>query len=355
MMTEVNKVKIAARLVGAASEPYVIAEAGVNHDGEVDKAHRLIAAAAHAGADAVKFQLFSAESLVAASAPVCDYQAEHVGPVTGQRELLRRLEMPRSAFVELKTHAEDAGLHFLATPFGLPELEFLLETLAVPAVKIASPDLVNLPLLSAAASSGVPMVVSTGAADMEEVDRAVAAIEQSGGKSRLVLLHCVSAYPTRLEDLRLRRMQSLRARYRVPVGLSDHSMETKSGACAVLAGAVVLEKHLTLGRGGSGPDHFFSLEPDQFRSFMQQVRRADRILGAPEIRHTDNEREVRLLARARLVASRAIRAGERVTAEAVAVQRPGDGIGPDRWDDVIGRVAVVDIPQDIPLAWSMLR
>ena len=346
-------VRIATRQVGEEHGVFIIAEAGVNHNGSVDSARRLIDAARAIGADAVKFQAFTADSLVAADAPLCNYQQTRAG-VAGQRDLLRRLELRRDDFATLKKHADAMGIAFLATPFGLDELRMLCD-LGVPAIKIASPDLVNLPLLAAAAETGRPLILSTGASELAEVDAAVETLFQRGATDRLILLHCVSSYPTQPSDARLRCIRTLADRFNVPIGFSDHTMRTDIGGVAVAAGAVVLEKHLTLDRRADGPDHFFSLEPRAFADYVTAARRAHQSLGDGVIRCSAQEQQVRELARGSVVAATYIPAGKRLTSDVLAIRRPAGGIEPARWATLIGRVAKTDIPADTRLSWSMLH
>lgn len=370
------------RPVGVRRPVYVIAEAGVNHNGEIKLAHRLVEAACEAGANAVKFQVFSADRLAAKTAPACRYQHRRAGAAVSQRRMLQRLELSPAAFRELKRHAERVGLHFLATPFGLEELRYLV-SLGVPAIKIASPDVVNIPLLSAAAATGWPLIVSTGAADLSEIDIAVRlingnaerpkrqyaemllarrnriaeAMRPSGGcaTTRLILLHCVSAYPTRPDQARLGCIATLARQFGVPVGFSDHTMSSTFSGLAVAAGAVILEKHMTLDRRMAGPDHFFSLEPAPFRRYVQSAQQAWQALGDGCVRTSAEEREVRCLARGSIIAAKAIRAGRMLRAEHLAIQRPADGIPAAAWSEIIGRVACTDIPADAKLSWDMLR
>jgi len=353
-MKEGPLVTIAGKPVGAGRPVYVIAEAGVNHDGDLGVACALLRAAKDAGADAVKFQVFSADRLVSASAPACSYQKDHDAKAVSQRAMLERLELDTSDFRTLRRAANEAGVDFLATPFGVAELSFLANELAVPAIKIASSDLTNVPLLDAAVESERPLIVSTGASRPEEIDRAVHRVTRLGALRRLVLLHCVSSYPTRIEDARLGCIRTLSQRFGVPVGFSDHTASVETGGMAVLAGAAVVEKHLTLDRSAVGPDHFFSLEPEAFGAFVRGIRRAETIRGDGQLGCGADELEVRKLARGRIVTTRAVTAGETLTAVALSVQRPGDGIDPEQWEDVLGRVASADIPADTPLAWSML-
>lgn len=353
-------VQIGNRLIGASEAVYIIAEAGVNHDGDVTLAHELVQAACDAGADAVKFQVFSADRLVDASAPTCGYQKAH-DRAASQREMLRRLELKAEALRDLKARADRLGIDFLATPFGSAELKSLVD-LGVPAIKFASSDLVNVPLLTAGARSGLPMIVSTGASDLAEIDAAVRLINRSTphGKQRpqsgrLILLHCVSAYPTDPNIARLSCIRTLARRFTVPVGFSDHTSEPTFSGLAVAAGAVLLEKHLTLDRGASGPDHFFSLSPEQFAQYVEAARHARAALGDGTIRVAPEEQEVRELARGSIVSVGPIRAGQLISSDDVGIRRPGGGIEPARWNDVVGRVARTDIPPNVRLSFTMLQ
>jgi sialic acid synthase SpsE len=344
------------RVIGPGSPVYIIAEAGVNHDGDPAIARKLIQAARDAGADAVKFQVFSADRLVSKSAATCEYQKKQPGSPDSQHAMLKRVELSAEVFAELMGFAKSVGVQFLATPFGVPELKLLLD-MKVPAIKTASTDLVNVPLLEAAAESGLPLIVSTGAGTLAEVDQAVALIRGLGAGARLVLLHCVSAYPTRPEAARLRRIRVLAERFGVPVGFSDHTPDPRFGAIAVAAGAVVLEKHLTLDRGSPGPDHSFSLTPPDFAEYVAASRLAMAALGGTsqsEEGFAAEEAEVRKLARGSIVALRSIAQGRRITPECLTVRRPGSGISPNAWHSVVGRIAKTDIPADAPLEWTML-
>jgi len=346
-------VTIAGKYVGVGHPPYVVAEAGVNHNGDVAQAHRLIDAARAARADAVKFQVFSADRLVSRTARSCAYQQQHSARATSQHAMLKSLELDETALGELRAHAEEVGIEFLATPFGIEDLEFLMK-LSVPAVKIASTDAVNVPLLRAAADTRLPLILSTGACTIEEIDAAVALVRSRQAADKLILLHCVSAYPTRPEDARLRCVRALADRHGVPTGFSDHTPEPDFGALAVAAGAVILEKHLTLDRGGPGPDDFFSLLPEQMSQYVARAHSAYRALGDGASSVAPQEQEVRDLARGSVFTVAGLRAGQELTADVLGVRRPGGGIQPRDWDRVIGRRAKADIPADTQLAWSML-
>jgi len=330
----------------------IIAEAGVNHDGDIDAAMDLIDAAQGAGADIVKFQYFSAEALASGTAPACAYQAQPAG--VSQRDMLKKLELSHVDFIAMKQHADRIGIPFLATPFGLRELAALIE-LGVPAIKIASPDIVNVPLLDTAARSRLPLIVSTGAAELHEIDAAVARIRRIDANYPLALLHCVSAYPTALHDARLSCIRTLSDRYQTPVGFSDHTIEVETGSLAAVVGAAILEKHLTLDRRRAGPDHFFSLEPADFARYVALARSAPAALDDGTIAVTPGQREVRQLARGSIVAARLIPAGAMLAADMLAVQRPGTGLNPMEWDRIVGRIATREIQPGEQLVYDALR
>ena len=346
-------VRIGEREITPESPTYIIAEAGVNHDGDLNTAKALIEAAHEVGADAIKFQCFVADRLVDIHTPQCAYQQTNA-PDASQHAMLKRLELSIDDFAALKAHARHVGIEFFATPFGLVELSGLVG-LGVRMLKIASPDIVNVPLLDAAAASGLPVILSTGAADETEVDAAVARFDRVGAHDRLILLHCVSSYPTPLSGARLRCINTLRNRHQIPAGFSDHTVEIETAALAVAAGAVVLEKHLTLNRTCSGPDHFFSLEPGDFGRYVAAARSAHAALGEGDLVATPDQREVQMLARGSIVAARAIPAGTCLSPEWLAVRRPGTGMSPLLWDSVIGRTTRTGIPAGTALSPEMLR
>jgi N,N'-diacetyllegionaminate synthase len=347
-------VRIGSAVIRAGGTPvYVIAEAGVNHNGDVRAAMAMVDAAVGAGAGAVKFQAFRASALVTAGAAAAQYQREQAKATT-QIEMLRSLELPAGAFAAIARHCRNAGIEFLATPFGVDDLKMLVD-LGARAIKIASPDITNVPLLVAAAETGLPLIVSTGAAQPVEIDRAVALLDRHGARGRLVLLHCVSSYPTREADANLRRVCTLAGRYGRPAGFSDHTASIGIGALATAAGAAVLEKHFTLDRTLPGPDQSFSLEPAQLAEYIAGVRRAEAALGCGNLGLLDTEWEVRRLSRCSVVAAGFIAKGQRIDPDTLTVKRPGTGIPPADLDRVAGRIADVDIPADTLIQWEMLR
>jgi N-acetylneuraminate synthase/N,N'-diacetyllegionaminate synthase len=341
-------IRIGERDVGVGCSVYVIAEIGVNHNGHVDTALRMIAAAAEAGVDAVKFQAFSADQLVTADAPGATYQR-----AADQRSLLASLELSPLELAQAKAAAEAVGLDFLVTPFG-PRDVANLRALQVRALKIASPDLANPPLLRVAAETALPIILSTGAADMSEVLAAVETLADAGCRE-LVLLHCVSSYPTPQSSANLRAMQTLAEAVGAPVGFSDHTAEADTAAVAVAAGAVVLEKHFTLNREQAGPDHAFSLEPDALADYVAHARRAEAMLGHGRREPDAIEMNVRDVARSSVVSATAIAAGSVIARDMLTVKRPGGGVEPARLDELIGKTVRADIPPDTTIRWEMVQ
>jgi N-acetylneuraminate synthase len=337
---------IANRPIGPSEPPYVVAELSANHRGELARALRIIDAAADCGADAVKFQAYTPDTLTID----CQSPAFRLmGTIWEGRtlyDLYREAHTPWEWMGELKRAAESRGLAWFASAFDPTSVE-LLEALAAPAYKIASFELVDIPLLERVAATGKPVIVSTGMATLEEIDEAVRAI----GPRRLSLLHCVSSYPARPEDMHLRAIPLLAERFGVPVGLSDHTLGPATAVAAVALGACIVEKHLTLGRQEGGPDAAFSLEPDEFRHMTRCVRSAWHALGDARIAPAPSESAGRRLRRSLFVVAD-IRAGEPFTPQNVRSIRPGDGLHPRYYAYVLGRPARDDIARGTPLSWQ---
>jgi N-acetylneuraminate synthase/N,N'-diacetyllegionaminate synthase len=346
------KVCIGKRSAGPSEPAYIIAEAGVNHNGKFDLAIKLVELAKRAGADAVKFQVFTAENLVISNAPTANYQKEQGH--SDQRDMLRQLELTRQEFIDLAHYCREVGIEFLATPFSIPDLDFLVE-LEVSAIKLASPDLVNYPLLERAIESNLPVIASSGACTLDEIDVAVDCFANRGALSRMILLHCISSYPTPLNQANLSVIGNLAKRYPVPAGFSDHTAETFTGALAVSAGATVLEKHFTLDRNMPGPDHRFSLEEDQLCQYVTLVREAEAAMGNPLRKLLDCEQEVRHVSRGSVVAAMPIPSGAILTPAMLTVKRPGGGIEPARIKELVGMRITRAIPEDTMLEWTMLQ
>lgn len=336
--------RIGDRHIGRAHATYIIAEIGVNHDGSVERALELIDGAADAGADGVKLQVFSADLLMSRGSRLAAYQEK-----AGERDpvaMLRRLELPLEALADLVARAHARGMHAIATIFSVDLVEPACAH-AWDALKTASPDIVHEPLLRALASRGLPMIVSTGGASLDEVDRACEWLADARG--RLALLQCVSAYPTPDDCAALGAIGELAEGTGLPIGYSDHTTREETGAIAVGAGACILEKHFTLDRGAPGPDHGASLEPDAFARYASLARLAHAMVGERRKGVLDIEREVREVSRQSLVLRRPLRAGERIDPADLACKRPGTGLAPWRLNEVIGRAAARDIPADTPL------
>lgn len=341
------------RVIGPDQPCFVIAEAGVNHNGSLELALKLAEAAKAAGADMVKFQAFDADLLVAEGAEKAGYQKQTTG-AGDQRSMLRALQLNESQFAALKAHCDAIGIAFAASPFDHPSLEMLLR-LRVGLLKLGSGEITNRPLIEACGRSGLPLILSTGASTLKEVTRAVGwhqlcfrggavgvggeAFGFSGGH-QLALLHCVSAYPTRPEETNLRAMARIAEATALPVGFSDHTPDLEVAPLAVAAGACILEKHLTLDRKLPGPDHAASLEPADFAELMRRVRRTEALLGKPAKQPQASEQDVIRVARKSLLAARDLPGGAVVGEADVVIKRPGvveGGFGPWQLDAVIGR------------------
>ncbi len=352
-----RRIDLGRRAIGDGCPAYIIAEAGVNHDGALDQALALVDAAAAGGADAVKFQWFTADALVCDAAPLAEYQRGRAPAVEtggGQRDMLRRLELAADAFAAIAQHCRGRGIDFLATPFSIESLDAYAAS-RPPAVKIASTDLVNRPLLQRAAATGLPLLLSTGASTLDEIARTVRWLVEWRALDRAVLMHCVSAYPTPLSEANIAAVRGLRQRFGVLTGYSDHTVSTRTGGWAVACGACVIEKHLTLNRAADGPDHAMSLDPDGFRDYVSHAREAEQALGNGAPGMSEVERDVREVARRSVVAAVDLPAGTVLTAEMLTVKRPGGGIEPADLEQLIGRRLTTPLTADAPLSWQVVE
>jgi len=341
-----------ARRDGEGVRTEIIAEAGVNHNGDLALARALVDAAAAAGADAVKFQTYAVDRLLTRGAAKAEYQRRATGDATGQYEMLAALELSAGAHGALSAHAAARGIEFLSTPFD-PESARFLKRLGVRRIKISSGDVTNLPMLETVGALGLPVLLSTGMADLAEVAAAVAAL-RGAGCTELTLLQCVSNYPAAAADTNLRAMDTLAREFGTPVGLSDHTLGIAVAIAAAARGAAMIEKHLTLDRALPGPDHQASLLPDELAALVRAVREVEVALGDGVKRPVERELPVREVARKSLVAARDIAAGAAVTADDLAILRPGTGISPARWAETLGRRARRAIRKDEPLTDSAL-
>jgi len=330
-----QQVQIANKLIGPHQPVFVIAEAGVNHNGNLNLAHQLVDVAVEAGADAVKFQTFQADHLVMPDAPKAEYQLRTTGNTESQLEMLRRLELSGDAHRELQSYCHKREIIFLSTPFDEQAVD-LLDELGVPAFKISSGDLTNSPLLEYVALKEKPVILSTGMSEISELIEAVSVLNSAGCENP-ILLHCVSNYPAKASEANLRAMQTMRAAFDLPVGFSDHTEGIDISLAAVALGACVIEKHFTLDRTLPGPDHRASLEPGELHQLVQSIRRIESALGTGRKVPTTSEVETARVARRSLVAATEIPVGAILKRDMVIIRRPGTGMSPATLDAVLGR------------------
>lgn len=324
----------------------IIAEAGVNHNGDIDIARKMIDVAASAGADYIKFQTFKTEKLVTASAPKAAYQEIQTGRQGSQFGMLKKLELDEPSHILLIDHAREKGIRMISTPFDEESAE-MLNRLNVDLFKIGSGDLTNTLLLRTLAKFGKPIILSTGMADMDEIAKAIEIIEKAGlHRSGITLLHANTDYPTPYTDVNLRAMLTMAIEFGVKVGYSDHTDGIEVPVAAVALGAEVIEKHFTLDRNMEGPDHKASLEPPELLAMVKSIRNIELALGSSKKEASAGERKNMAAARKSIVAACPIRKGERFTAQNLTVKRPGTGICPLRWDEIIGTFAVRDYRTD---------
>ena len=348
----VAPIAVGGRIVGPGAPCFIIAEAGVNHGGSVESACLLVDAASHAGADAVKFQTFTAEALVTLDAPKAAYQRQATGAGESQLEMLRALELPRKAYAAIVDRCRNRGILFLSTPFDEQSADFL-GTLGVPAFKIASGEITNLPFLAHVARKLKPIILSTGMACLSEVESAVETIEREGNR-HVILLQCVSNYPAAPADVNLRAMRTMAEACRLPVGYSDHTLGNQVALAAVALGACVIEKHVTLSRDLPGPDHQASMEPDELAGFIRGIRMVEAALGDGRKEPAASEAATAAVARRSLVAASDISAGTVLTEAVIAVRRPGTGLPPAMGPSLVGRIARVPIPRGAVITIEML-
>lgn len=349
---------------------FIIAEAGVNHNGSLELAYALVDAAVEARADAVKFQTFKTENLVTKSAEQASYQVKNIGFKSSQYEMLKRLELSYEDFTQLNAYCIKQQIEFLATPFDMESVDFLVEELRMNSVKISSGDLTNVPLLHYIATKKKPMILSTGMADISDIHHALSFIAfglafplksvnvkevrkfyqttdaQSLIERFVTILHCTTQYPTPYSDVNLRALDHLRKEFNLQVGLSDHTKGIHTSIAAVAREACVIEKHFTISRKLPGPDHLASLEPTELAELVKAVRIVEETLGNSEKKPTKNEKKNRLAARKSIVATQSIRKGEIFSNENLAVKRPGNGMAPSTYWSLLGKPASVNYEKD---------
>lgn len=343
------------------SRVFIIAEAGVNHNGDIDLARQLIRIARDCGADAVKFQTFRAEDLVTLDAPAAEYQTRNAG-VTTQFDMLKKLELPESWHIILKAYADSLGIEFFSTPFSESAVD-LLTHIGVKRIKLSSGELTNKPLLRHAAATGLPMILSTGMGTLKEVELAVSwisdAYEQSHGErmpsANLWVMHCTSNYPAASETLNLNAITTLTRELGLPVGYSDHSLGETAAIAAVALGAMVIEKHITFDKNAAGPDHPASCNEVEFSRYVKAVREASAMLGNGIKTPNSQEMNTLLVARRSVVASRSLSPGHLLVREDLHLRRPSGGIEPAELDSLLGRRLLKKLDKGEQLAWDYLE
>ena len=323
---------------------FIIAEAGVNHNGNIVLAKMLIDEAKNAGVDAVKFQTFKAEKLVSKYAPKANYQKQTTNVDESQMAMLKKLELTYEDHIELIKYCADKNIIFLSTAFDSESLKFL-ETLEIPIHKIPSGDINNLPYLIKVAHTNKPIIISSGMSMMSEVKEALEVLKQNGA-SNITILHCNTEYPTPYQDVNLQAMVTIGQELSVPVGYSDHTLGIEIPIAAVAFGAVVIEKHFTLDRNMEGPDHKASLEPQELKAMVTAIRNVEMAIGTGIKNPSPSEQQNIVIARKSIVAACEIKKGEIFTEDNITVKRPGNGLSPMRWYDVLGSMAKRDFQED---------
>lgn len=324
----------------------IIAEAGVNHNGDLGLARQLIDAAAEAGADLVKFQTFNASRQVTLTAKKADYQTQTTDGKESQHDMLRRLELTEAMHHELIAYCVTRNIGFFSTGFDIESID-LLRSLGQVHFKIPSGEITNLPYLRHIGQLGKSVILSTGMATLSDIEAAIDVLEQAGTpRAKITILHCTTEYPTPMAEVNLRAMQTIQAAFSVAVGYSDHTQGIEVAIAAVAMGATVIEKHFTIDRNLPGPDHQASLEPSELKAMVTAIRNIEVALGDGIKRLTPSEAKNRPIARKSLVANQAIKAGEVLGAQNMTTKRPGTGVSPMRWDEVLGRIATRDFAAD---------
>ncbi|MBA7566515.1 N,N'-diacetyllegionaminic acid synthase [subsurface metagenome] len=335
------------------SKVFIIAEAGVNHNGSLDLAYQLIDVAKDAGADAVKFQTFKAENVVSRLADKAEYQKKATGSDKSQLEMIKKLEISFEDFVKLKKYCDKKEIMFLSTPFDHQSIDFLYDLVDI--YKIPSGEIINYSYLKHIAAKNKPIIMSTGMANLGEVEEAINTIRIFNSGAQISLLHCTTNYPTPYEEVILKAMQTLAAAFKLPVGYSDHTLGIEVPVAAVAMGAKIIEKHFTLDKNLPGPDHKASLEPDELKEMVKAIRNIEMALGDGIKKPNKSEIEIMKVARRSLIATRDIRAGEIIKESDMAIKRPGTGILP-KFKEIVMRMKLINnIRQDEPFRWENFK
>jgi len=345
----IEKIRVGSRCIGKREPVFIIAEAGVNHNGDIELARKLVDVARDAGADAIKFQTFKAEEVVTKRAPKAKYQIKTTGSGESHYEMIKKLELDEEEFTELFKYATRKGIIFLSTPFDFGSADFL-DSIGVPAFKVSSTDLTNLPFLEYLSEKRKPIILSTGMGTLGEVEEAVNTIRNAGNED-IVLLHCVTSYPAKFESLNLKAIETLETAFKLPVGFSDHSLGIFAPIAAVALGAVIIEKHFTLDKNLPGPDHKASLNPKELKEMIEAIRLTEKALGDGIKRPVPEEEEIKKVARRSIVAKVNIPKGTVITRDMITFKRPGTGLSPKYYGEIIGRKTRRDVKADELICW----
>lgn len=325
------------------SRTLIIAEAGVNHNGSLDMAKKLVDVAKSCGADIVKFQTAKLDSLVSKSAHMAEYQKKNIGVEESQKDMLSKLLLSFEDFVELAEYCKNADIQFLSTPFDIESIHFLDGMQDI--WKVPSGEITNYPYLVEIGKTKKSVILSTGMAEMAEIQSAIDVLRENGTED-IIVLHCTTEYPAQIENVNLNVMKTLRDAFGYPVGYSDHTQGIEIDLAAAALGATVIEKHFTLDRNLPGPDHKASLEPDELKKMVDGIRKIELALGSKEKKPSEIELKNRVAARKSIVAKKTIKAGETLTENNLTVKRPGSGINPMRWNEILGMKAIRDFEED---------
>jgi N-acetylneuraminate synthase len=347
----IKKIKIGDRIVGEKEPSFIIAEAGVNHNGRLDLAEKLVDVAVKSKADAVKFQTFKAEDLTTKKADSASYAEKNIGRKTKQIDLIKKIELEYEDFKKLKKYCDKKKIIFLSTPHSFDAIDFLEKL--IPAYKIGSGDITNIPTLRHVAKKGKPIILGTGMSTIQEIKQAVKTIKKEGN-NQIIALHCTTNYPCPIEDVNLNAMITMKKELDCLIGYSDHTLGTIVPIAATTLGACVLEKHFTIDRKLPGPDHKASLEPDELKNMVEQIREVEKALGSYDKKPTEREKKIMKLVRKSIVAKKDIKKGTTIKKDMLIIKRPGTGLKPNEIDKIIGMKTKRDIKKDEVLQQNMV-
>lgn len=347
----IKKIKIGDKLVGEKEPCFIIAEAGVNHNGRLDLAKKLVDIAVKSKADAVKFQTFKAENLTTKKADVAPYVKKNIGKKTKQIDLIKKIELKYEDFKKLKKYCDKKNIIFLSTPHSFDAIDFLEKL--VPAYKIGSGDITNIPTLRQVAKKDKPIILGTGMSTIQEIKQAVKTIKKEGN-NQIITLHCTTNYPCPIEDVNLNAMITMKKELDCLIGYSDHTLGTIVPVAATALGACVLEKHFTIDRKLPGPDHKASLEPDELENMIKQIREIEKALGSYDKKPTEREKKIMKLVRKSIVVKKDIKKGTTISKDMLIIKRPGTGLKPNEIDKIIGMKTKRDIKKDEVLQQNMV-